>query len=121
MKIIYMRYLLDNTNLNPAKPYLRGKVNKLTEIISFATSLKIGVSSATPPNCGKAYSGKPCTGILDITLRPEPDLIHWKCPVCGDEALLTGWADLLWDKTAKSRYTQKSKGKCDDSHKGNDC
>jgi len=121
MKIIYMRYLLDNTNTRPAKPYLRKKVTQLSEIITYATSHKRGVPSCNPPNCGNNSSGKPCDGILKITLRPEPDLIHWKCPVCGDEAFLTGWSGLRWDKSTKTRYTQKSEGKWDDAHKGNDC
>jgi hypothetical protein len=121
MNIIYMRYLLDDTNTRPAKPHLRPKVKKLSEIITYSTSLNRGASSSSAPNCRKIFKGKPCTGILKIKLRPEPDLIHWKCPVCGDEAFLTGWEGLHWDKTAKTRYTHKSEGKCDDAHKGSDC
>ena len=121
MNIIYMRYLLDHTYTGPAKPHLRKKVKKFSEIITYATSQKHGVSSNFPSNCHKKSKGKACDGVLKITLRPEPDLIHWKCPVCGDEAFLTGWAGLRWDQTAKTRYTQKSKGKYDESHKGNDC
>ena len=121
MNIIYMRYLLDDTNSRPAKPHLRQKVKKLSEIITYATSQKRCASSDFPPNCGKKSKGKPCDGTLKIALRPEPGLIHWECPVCGDEAFLTGWAGLRWDKSAKTRYTQKLKGKCDESYKGNDC
>ena len=121
MNIIYMRYLLDDTNTRPAKPHLRHKVKKLSEIIAYATSRNRGVSSGSPPNCEKKSKGKSCGGILKIKLRPEPDLIHWECPVCGDEAFLTGWAGLRWDNSAKTRYTHKLEGKCDDTHKGNDC
>lgn len=121
MNITYMRSLLDDTNSRPAKPNLRHKVKKLSEIITYATSQKRGVSSGSPPNCEKKSKGKSCGGILKIKLRPEPDLIHWKCPVCGDEAFLTGWEGLCWDQTSNIRYTQKLEGKYDDTHKSNDC
>ena len=118
MNIIYMRHLLDRTNTRPEKPHLRKKVKKLVEIIKYASSKKVGVSSGLTPVCGKISSGNPCEGILQIILRPEPDLIHWKCPVCGDEALLTGWSGLIWDKSAKARYKKMSKEQFDDTYKG---
>ena len=121
MNIIYMRYLLDYTNTRPAKPHLRQKVKKLSEVIAYATSRKQGVSSGAPPICAKKSKGKTCDGILKIKLRPEPDLIHWKCPVCGDEAFLTGWEGLRWDRSAKIRNTKRSKENRDDAHKSNDC
>ncbi|MCP3922858.1 MAG: hypothetical protein GY714_09760 [Desulfobacterales bacterium] len=29
----------------------------------------------------------------------QPDQIHWICPACQDEGIVTGWEGLIWDMT----------------------
>jgi hypothetical protein len=35
--------------------------------------------------------------MLDIQLNPAAGQIYWKCPVCSDEGVVTGWKGLIWD------------------------
>ena len=38
-----------------------------------------------------------CPGKLDISFDPNTDQIHWLCPECGDEGVVSGWEGLIWD------------------------
>lgn len=109
MKIGYLPNLLDETNRKPAKPHLRNKVRKLIEIITYATSHAVGVEVKHRPVCGRILKGQSCSGVLNIDLRQEMDVIHWQCPDCGEEALLTGWSGLSWDISVRPALTRQSK------------
>lgn len=97
MWIIDVRHWLDKTQSGPAVPQLRLKVKKLGEIITYATSVMAAIPVESPPKCWRRPKRKPCEGILDIALGETSDQIHWECPVCGDEGVVTGWRGLIWD------------------------
>ena len=100
MWVLDIRNWLDDTQFEAASPQLRSKVKKLTEIITFATSVEAGLLVNDPPTCWRRPKRKPCIGILDIELIPETGLIFWECPVCQDEGNVSGWEDLIWDISA---------------------
>ena len=79
---------------------------KLTEIITFVTATKAGVPSDSPPKCWRRPKRKPCNGELEIVLTPETGQIHWICPICQDEGVVTGWEDLIWDISNPPIYEQ---------------
>jgi hypothetical protein len=47
--------------------------------------------------CWRRPNRQPCEGVLQIEMRKE--FIHWHCPECGDEGVVTGWRGLMWDMT----------------------
>jgi len=104
MWVIDIRHWLDETLSGPAAPQLRLKVQKLAEIITFATSIEAGIIIDSPPACWRRPKRKACTGKLDVDRVPDADQIHWVCPECGDEGLLTGWRGLIWDMIDCSSY-----------------
>jgi RNA polymerase subunit RPABC4/transcription elongation factor Spt4 len=94
-----IRLMLDDTLSGPGIPRLKLKVQKLTEIITFATAIKAGISVNSPPVCWRRPKRKACLGKLEIDFDPDTDQIHWVCPECGDEGVVTGWRGLIWDLT----------------------
>ncbi len=34
---------------------------------------------------------------LDIEFDETSGHIHWRCEVCGDEGVVSGWEGLIWD------------------------
>ena len=106
MWVIDIRHWLDDSQSGPAVPQLKSKVNKLTEIIGYATSIEGGISVDSPPKCFRRPKRKPCKGLLDIQLDPASDQIYWKCPVCEDEGIVSGWKGLIWDMSNPPTYFQ---------------
>ena len=96
MWVIDIRHWLNDDKTGPAVPQLRLKVKKMTEIITFATSLEKGLVTSSPPKCWRRPNRKPCAGELEIHFTAE-DRIHWICPVCEDEGVLMGFRGLIWD------------------------
>jgi hypothetical protein len=97
MWVIDIQHRLDETQTGPAVPQLKSKVKKITEIITFATSIGSGISIDSQPKCWRRPKRRPCKGMLDIQLNPAAGQIYWKCPVCSDEGVVTGWKGLIWD------------------------
>jgi len=97
MWVIDIRHWLDETLTGPGLPQLKFKVKKLGEIITYATSAEVGFSVGTQPVCWRRTNRKPCGGGLEIELFPGTDHIHWQCPICGNEGMVTGWGGLIWD------------------------
>jgi hypothetical protein len=97
MWVIDIRHWLDETNSGPAVPQLNLKVKKLSEIIVYATSIASGLSVESKPNCWRRPKRKPCKGELDIDLDHTSGHISWRCEVCGDEGVVSGWEGLIWD------------------------
>jgi len=88
MWVIDIQHRLDETQTGPAVPQLKSKVNKITEIITYATSVEAGISVDSQPKCWRRPNRRPCKGQLDIWLGYSSDQIHWKCPVCSDVGCL---------------------------------
>jgi hypothetical protein len=97
MWVIDIRHWLDESLTGPGLPQLKFKVKKLGEIITYATAKKAGIPLAVQPLCWRKPKRKPCPGELEIRLNPNTEQIHWMCPECGDEGVVTGWAGLIWD------------------------
>jgi hypothetical protein len=97
MWVIDIRHWLDGTRTGPAVPQLKSKVKKISEIITYATSIEAGIAVDTPPKCWRRPKRKPCKGQLEIGLNHNADQINWICPVCKDKGVVTGWKGLFWD------------------------
>jgi RNA polymerase subunit RPABC4/transcription elongation factor Spt4 len=99
MWIIDIRHWLDENLMDAGLPQLRLKVKKLGEIISYATAIEAGIPVDFQPVCWRRPGRKACRGALEMELVSETNQIHWLCPECGDEGVVSGWSGLIWDMT----------------------
>jgi len=97
MWVIDIRHWLDESLTGPGLPQLKSKVKKLGEIITYATAVEAGIPVDVQPRCWRKPKRKPCAGELDISFDPNTDQIHWLCPECGDEGVVSGLRWLIWD------------------------
>jgi len=97
MWVINIQHWLNETKSGPAVPQLRLKVKKLSEIITYATSVAAGLSVDSIPKCWRRPKRKACKGELDIELNQASGQIHWRCGLCGDGGIISGWEGLIWD------------------------
>jgi hypothetical protein len=102
MWVIDIRHWLDQTRTGPGIPQPR-LVEKLGEIVSYATAIEAGIWVDLEPECWRRPKRKACKGKLDIELDSGTDQIHWRCPECGDEGVVTGWKGLIWDLSDASK------------------
>jgi hypothetical protein len=103
MWVIDIRHWLGKNLLEAGLPQLRLKVKKLGEIVSYATAIEAGIMVDFQPACWRRPNRKACRGKLDIDLNSDTDQIHWLCPECGDEGVVTGWKGLIWDLSDTSK------------------
>lgn len=62
-----------------------------------------------PPTvrCRRRPGHRRCTGIVMSYPAPDdPDRIHWHCPVCHDNGLISGWQNTFWDGSASTGQPQ---------------
>jgi hypothetical protein len=81
----------------PGVPQLKRKVEKLAEIVTYATSEAAGLPVGQIPTCRRRPGRKPCKSALDIYLDEEKEQIYWYCNSCHDEGVVSGWRGLIWD------------------------
>lgn len=105
MLVINIQHWLNETKSGPTVPNLRIKVEKITEIIMYATSLLSEAQIGKPPTCRRRSKKKPCKEELIISFE-QPDQINWICPACQDEGIVIGWEGLIWDMTDMSDNIQ---------------
>ncbi|MFH1216536.1 MAG: hypothetical protein V1706_08545 [Pseudomonadota bacterium] len=104
MWIINIRHWLNRQLDGPAVPHLKFKVNKLTELITYITSLESDLLVGDPPLCWRRPGWKPCKTELHLSWT-EDEQIYWHCPKCGFEGTLDGWQGLIWDVSVEGNYT----------------
>ncbi len=46
---------------------------------------------------------KGCSGKIKTAFRPDTEDIHWYCPDCEDEGLISGWKDTKWDNSTSKK------------------
>jgi hypothetical protein len=102
MWVINIQHWLNETKSGPAVPQLRLKVKKLSEIITYATSVAAGIIMESTPKCWRRPKRKACKGELDIDLDFISGQIHWRCGICGDDGVVSGWQGLIWDMLDRS-------------------
>jgi len=97
MQVVDIRLLLDESLSGPELPQFKFKVQKLTEIVTYATAKESGISVDILPRCWREPKRMPCAGRLETSIDHDKKQIHWRCPDCGDEGVITGWWGLVWD------------------------
>lgn len=49
--------------------------------------------------CRRSPGRKRCLGEIVAELDPGTGQIAWQCPVCGDNGVIHGWEDTLWNRS----------------------
>ena len=53
--------------------------------------------------CRRSPGRRRCLGEIVAELDRAPEHIVWHCPVCGDNGLIHGWEDTLWNRHGGAR------------------
>jgi hypothetical protein len=53
--------------------------------------------------CRRSPSRRRCLGDIMAELDRTSGHIVWQCPVCGDNGLIHGWEDTLWNRQGGAR------------------
>jgi hypothetical protein len=95
MYITDIQHLLDASAKMPEEmpQEARELIGFLTLIIDATT--KNSPHSLTQTDISCFHKG--CNGLIKSTLRPDTDEIHWFCPDCEAEGLISGWQETNWD------------------------
>jgi len=88
-----------NEKEEPGIPEVRENVEGIKAIVIYATLEAIGQNMEILTACWSPVSSKKkkCRGFLQVEFD-EPERIHWKCSQCEFEGIVTGWAQLSWNK-----------------------
>jgi hypothetical protein len=95
MFVADLRHFLDIPHEAP------GPARKMAEHLGFvvraATAGEAGTSWVTALTCRRRPANRPCAGQIAVFRADLPAPIEWRCTACGDEGVISGWEDSLYD------------------------
>jgi hypothetical protein len=97
MYITNIRHLLDASVKMPDEmpKEARELIGFLTLVIEKTTIELPHTLTATEIPCFK----KGCSGSIKTALRPDTEEIHWYCPDCEEEGVISDWKKTEWDNS----------------------
>jgi hypothetical protein len=72
---------------------VRELIGFLTLIINSTSRILPHTLTTTDISCFR----KGCDGLIKTALRLDNEEIHWFCPDCENEGLISGWQGTKWD------------------------
>lgn len=78
-------------------PRVRRLRTFLGEIARAASVRTSGSWDATALRCRRRPGRKPCDGRIEAFRRDIPPEVEWRCPICEDAGLISGWRETYWD------------------------
>jgi hypothetical protein len=95
MYITNIRHLLHATSNMPEDMPDEAKelIGFLKLVIDATTKTLPHTLTQTDINCFK----KGCSGMIKSAYRPDNEEIHWYCPDCENDGLISGWQQTEWD------------------------
>lgn len=70
---------------------------QLTAIVRAATAGPAGLAWVSALGCRRRPGRRPCEGRMVVFRADLPAPIEWRCDVCGDEGVISGWEDSYAD------------------------
>jgi hypothetical protein len=90
-----LRHFLDIPDEAP------GPARKMAEHLGFvvraATAGEAGAPWVSALTCRRRPANRPCAGHIGVFRADPPAPIEWRCTACGDEGVISGWEDSLYD------------------------
>jgi len=95
MYITNIRHLLDaSAKMKKEMPKeVRDLMGFLTLVIDITTKNLPQSLTTTDVRCFK----KGCHGLIKTSLMPKNEEIHWYCPDCENEGVISEWQKTKWD------------------------
>ncbi len=92
-----LSHLLDHEGNFPKK--LQKEAKELAVFLPLVTDYTTRVKNTTLSPTDIRCFNKGCHGMISSAIRPDTKEIHWYCPVCENEGIVTGWEGTKWDNT----------------------
>lgn len=101
MYITNIQHLLDASAKMPEEMPNEAKelIGFLTLVIDATTKNLPHTLTQTDINCFE----KGCSGMIKTAFRPDTEEIHWYCPDCENEGVISGWQKTKWDNRESSK------------------
>jgi hypothetical protein len=101
MYITNIRHLLDaSAKMQKEMPQeVRDLTGFLKQVVDTTTKILPYSLTTTDIRCFK----KGCYGSIKTALIPRNDEIHWYCPDCEAEGIISGWQKTEWDNIHAAR------------------
>lgn len=94
-----LRHFLDEKGgIAPPKGPARRMAEYFSAIVAMITEMDENLFEQSQVRCRRRPGRKPCPGIIEGYVHPEPDDILWWCPECGDKGSISNWQGTLWDR-----------------------
>lgn len=100
MYITNIQHLIDASEKMPEEmpKEARELIGFLTLVIDTTTKILPQTLTTTDVRCFK----KGCSGLIKSALRPDTDEIHWYCPDCENEGVISHWQKTEWDDPTRT-------------------
>jgi len=97
MYITNIQHLLEASAKMPEEMPVEARelIGFLTLIIDTTTKNLVQSLTTTDVKCFE----KGCSGMIKTALRPDTEEIHWFCPDCENEGLISDWKNTKWDNS----------------------
>jgi len=99
--VVDMRHYLDEET-GDLPDDLPARVLKLAlffgSIVAWVTDHQPQGDFHTNVSCRRSPGRRPCVGDIFADLDRASGHIIWQCPICGDNGLIHGWEDTLWNR-----------------------
>ena len=93
-------YLDDDGNLPDLHPRAVSLALHQGAIVEWMTiALPEDETEVTNVYCRRRPRHRRCRGQIHARFHPVTDAIEWRCPHCGDNGIIYGWAGTRWDRT----------------------
>lgn len=93
-----LRHFLDLPDDAPGPA--RKLAGHLGSIVRAATSAPAGTSWVSALPCRRRPERRPCPGRIALRRLDVPARIEWRCTICGDDGVISGWEGSCFDLRA---------------------
>ena len=97
MYISNMQHFLDETGNIPIQ--MPKQARELASFMAFVVDTTTKTLSSTLTSTDIRCFNKGCHGLIKTALMRKTEEIHWYCPDCENEGVISGWQGTKWDNS----------------------